>query len=136
VEALTEWFLEQGALGVICVLLIAAIVYQTRQLRRKDDQLVEKDKKVSKLQDARVTDQQAMNGVLDKVISAAQDLTKEAAQLTLDQTRSNDAVKAALASTEKAMGEQERAFEKTTDALASLKVQQGQLVSSVERLAK
>ncbi len=30
-EAVTNWFLQQGALGVFCLLLIAVVIWQARQ---------------------------------------------------------------------------------------------------------
>lgn len=46
---ITNYLFTQGVLGIVCIMLIAVVIYQQRKLDRKDD-------KIDALQEARLVD--------------------------------------------------------------------------------
>jgi hypothetical protein len=124
-QQVVAWLSGQGPLGVIAIMLILALVYQTKQLANKDAQLDRKDAKLDsreaelvKAHEDRVRDQQAMNQILDRVTNSAKDLAIEASQMVAAQAQVGEQVKAALAAQGKSLEEMTRALDKATQSIA------------------
>lgn len=128
-NGISDWFVNQGILGVLCLVLIGTVGYLWTRLNKVID---DKGASIERVQTARIEDQKQLTAVLDRQNAAAKALIAEVNQMLIDQVRSNDRMTASVASLEKSSEDHSRAIEKVASTVETLRVEQATLAATVK----